>query len=399
MHGTVSLERPETFVPHAELRRLRSEDPVSWQSEPSGSGFWAVTRYHDVLEVLRNPTVFSSERGGVLLADPPADFLRKLRENLLNRDPPAHTRLRKLVNHVFSPKRIGRLEERIGAHARALVDRLVGRSGCDFATEVAGEMPLFVICEILGVPIEDRVHLHVLTWRMFASTIEDRDAALRDGMSAAGEMRAYGAKLAAMRRHHPAEDLITDLVSANVEGAPLTEGEIEAFFMLLFNAGADTTRSLLCHGLDLLLEHPDQLAAIRADLALLPAAIEEMLRYEPAVLQFRRTATTAYRLGGRDIAEGDKVVVYFASANRDETVFPDPDRFDIRRSPNPHLSFGHGTHFCLGAPLARMESRHVFRELLTRVDGLERGSPLVSARSNFTRSVRSQPVRFRAVAS
>lgn len=396
MPNAVPLESPDTYadgVPHDEFRRLRREDPVSWQTEPNGPGFWAVTRYRDVQEVLKNPGLFSSWRGGVLLADPPPAFLEKLRENMLNRDPPDHTRLRKLVNHVFSPKRVGLLEGKIERHAKDLVDRLVGRSSCDFASEIAGDMPLFVICEILGIPAADRLRLHDLTWRMFASTIEDRDAAFRDGMAAAAEMRAYGAALGRARRATPEDDLVSDLVTA------VTEGEFEAFFMLLFNAGSDTTRSLLCYGLDLLLEHPTDLARVRADLALLPNAIEEMLRYQPAVMQFRRTATAATTLGGRDIAEGDKVVVYFVSANRDETVFPDPDRFDITRTPNPHFAFGHGTHFCLGAPLARLESSYLFREVLTRLDGIERAGPVISARSNFTRSVSSQPIRFRTVAA
>lgn len=399
---SIDLGSPDTYVngvPHAELRRLRQTEPVSWQPEPQGRGFWAVTRYHDVLEVLRNPGLYSSWRGGALLADPPGEFLEKLRENMLNRDPPDHTRLRKLVNHVFSPKRIGRLERRIEDHARTLVDSLTGRLACDFATEIAGQMPLFVICEILGVPAEDRVTLHTLTWRMFGSAIEDRAAAFRDGMAAAAEMRAYGSELARRRRAHPEEDLVSDLVAAEVDGRRLTEGELESFFMLLFNAGSDTTRSLLCHGLDLMLDHRDDLERLRTDPSLLPAAIEEMLRFEPAVLQFRRTATSACRLGGQDIAEGDKVVVFFPSANRDEAVFHDPDRFDITRSPNPHLAFGHGTHFCLGAPLARMESRYMFREVLTRLEGIDRGGPLVSTRSNFIRSVRAQPITFRRVAS
>ncbi len=167
--------------------------------------------------------------------------------------------------------------------------------------------------------------------------------------------------------------------------------------MLLFNAGSDTTRSLLCFGLDLLFDHPADLERLRSDPSLLPGAIEEMLRFEPAVIQFRRTATAACRLANRDIAEGDKVVVFFPSANRDDAVFPDPDRFDITRSPNPHLAFGHGTHFCLGAPLARLETRYVFREVLARLQGLERTGSLVSTRSNFIRSVRAQPITFRAV--
>jgi cytochrome P450 len=393
MSDEVDLADPDTYArgfPHDVFRRLRAEDPVSRRA----SGYWAVTRYDDVLTVLRTPAVFSSWRGGVLFDDPPPDFLAKLRENMLNRDPPEHTAMRRLVNHAFSPKRIAALEEHIAPHARALIDRVIDRGQCDFATEIAGEMPLFVICEILGVPLADRQRLYALTARMFGSDLQDRAAAFRDSMAAAAEMRAYGAALGREKRASPADDLASDLLEAEIEGRRLSEGEFQALFMLLFNAGADTTRSLLCYGLDLLLEHPEVCARVRADLALLPRAIEEMLRYEPAVIQFRRTAACDTELAGRRIAEGDKIVVYFPSANRDESVFPDPDRFDIDRSPNHHLAFGHGAHFCLGAPLARLESKHVFHEVLTRLAGLERTRPLVTARTSFIRSVKHQEIRF-----
>lgn len=395
----LDLASPDTYangIPHAVFRELRATNPVSWQREERGRGFWAVTRYQDVLTVLKAPQLFSSWRGGALLEDPPAEFLEKLRQNMLNRDPPDHTRMRKLVNHVFSPKRVTALETAIIAHAKVLVDRVRERGTCDFATDVAGEMPLFVICEILGVPVEDRRMLYGLTGRMFGSEIQDRAEAMRDGMAAADAMRTYGAELGRQRTVAPTGDLVSDLLAADLDGRRLTEGEFQAFFMLLFNAGADTTRSLLCYGLDLLFSHPDALARIRGDLALLPAAIEEMLRYEPAVIQFRRTATADTEIAGTKIAEGDKVVVFFPSANRDDDVFASPDRFDIDRTPNHHLAFGHGTHFCLGAPLARLESKHLFREVVARLPELERTGPIVTTRTNFIRSVRHQPIRFRA---
>lgn len=391
----IDLGSPDTYatgIPHEEFRRLRREEPVSWQPEPNGPGFWAITRYDDVLTVLKSPLLFSSYRGGALLDDPPPEFLAKLRENMLNRDPPDHTKLRKLTNHVFSPKRIVLLEQRVIAHARELVDAVIDRRACDFAADVAGKMPLFVICEILGVPVEDRQRLYALTGRMFGSTIEDRVAAMRDGMMAAGEMRAYAAELAVRRTREPSEDLTSDLLAAEIDGKKLTDGEFQAFFMLLFNAGADTTRSLLCYGLDLLLSHPASLAKLQADPSALPVAIEEMLRYEPAVLHFRRTATQDTEIAGTKIAEGSKVVVFFVSANRDEAVFVEPDRFDITRSPNQHLAFGHGTHFCLGAPLARMESRAVFHEVLSRFASIERTAPITQSRTNFIRSVHHQPI-------
>lgn len=391
----IDLGHPDTYargIPHDVFRELRQTRPVAWQPEPDGPGFWAITRYADVVSVLKNPTLYSSFRGSALLEDPPPAFLAKLRENMLNRDPPDHTKLRKLTNHVFSPKRITSLEQRIEAYAKQLVDDVLSQKACDFAVDVAGKMPLFVICEILGVPVEDRERLYALTGRMFGSTIADRAAAMRDGMLAAEEMRAYGAELALRRRSDPGEDLVSDLVAAEIDGHKLTDGQLQAFFMLLFNAGSDTTRSLLCYGLDLLLEHPDSFTRLREDPSLLGSAIEEMLRYEPAVILFRRTATADAEIAGQRIREGEKVVVFFPSANRDEEVFRDAERFEIARTPNHHLAFGHGTHFCLGAPLARMESRAVFREVLWRMRDIQRVGPLTTNRTNFIRSVHHQPI-------
>lgn len=394
---TVDLTNPDNYtngVPHDAFRHLRAHDPVSWQAGPGGRGFWAVTRYHDVVTVLRTPKVYSSWLGGALLADPPPEFLEKLREGMLNRDPPDHTMLRRLVNRAFSPRRVEELDGRIAEHARALVARVRGAGRCDFAVEIAGEMPLFVICEILGVPHEDRRALYALTARMFGSEIADPAAAFADGMAAAEQIRAYGAELGRRKTAAPGDDMISDLLTAEIEGRRLTEGEFQAFFMLLFNAGADTTRSLLCYGLDLLLDRPRELELLRRDPSLLPAAIEEILRYEPPVIQFRRTATQDTELAGRQIHAGDKVVVFFPSANRDEAVFAEPDRFDITRSPNEHLAFGYGTHFCLGAPLARLESKHVLREVLAQLPGLERAAPIVPARTNFIRSIRHLEIAF-----
>ncbi|MFN0249339.1 MAG: cytochrome P450 [Kofleriaceae bacterium] len=249
-----------------------------------------------------------------------------------------------------------------------------------------------MICEILGVPEGDREYLYALTNRMFSSTSEDREVAIRASIAAANEMRAYAAQLA--MREARGEDLVSDLLDSEIDGRKLSDTEFQAFFVLLFNAGADTTRSLLCYGLELLLEHRDALAQIQANPALIPSAVEEMLRYETVVIQFRRTAIETTQLAGVSVSEGDKVVVFFPSANRDESVFADPDRFDITRTPNHHLAFGHGTHFCLGAPLARMEAAHLFRELSSRLDNFERTAPLVTGRTNFVRSVHHQPISF-----
>lgn len=393
----IDLASPETYangIPHDEFRRLRNEDPVAWHEERKGAGFWAVTRHADIVQVLRSPDVFSSHRGGCRLEDLPPAFLAKMRENMMNSDPPHHTKLRKLTNHVFSPRRVVALERRVNRYAQLLVDRIIDRASCDFATEVAGEMPLFVICEILGIPESDRAHLFSLTDRMFGSTSEDREVAMQDSIAAAEEMRAYAADLPMKRGAARSEDLVSDLLEAEIDGRKLTPGEFQAFFVLLFNAGADTTRSALCFGLDLLMQHRDALDRIQSDLSLIPSAIEEVLRFETIVIQFRRTALTETELAGQRIAAGDKVVVFFPSGNRDERVFKDSDRFDITRSPNHHIAFGHGTHFCLGAPLARMEALHLFRELFSRLRDFQPSAPLVCGKSNFVRTVHHQPIAY-----
>jgi cytochrome P450 len=389
----IDLASPDTYtngMPHDAFRSLRASNPVAWCPEQGGGGFWAVTRYHDVVTVLRTPQVFSSWKGGVLLADPPPEFLTRLRESMMNRDPPEHTQLRRLVNRALSPRRFAQLEDRVAHHAAALVARVRDRGACDFATEIAEAVPAFVICEILGVPAEERARLYALTDRMFSTEPRDPSEAMRDKIAAADEMRAYGGRLVERRRATPGDDLMSELAAE----PSLTDGELQAFFMLLFNAGTDTTRSLLSCGLDLLLEHPDVVAFLRDDPGRIPAAIEEMLRFQPPVIQIRRTAMSPTVLGGMEIAAGDKVVVFFPSANRDELVFEEPDRFDPARSPNDHLAFGYGTHFCLGAPLARLEAKHVFREVLAQLRNLERAGPMIPVRTNFVRNIRALPIRF-----
>jgi len=393
------LADPDTYkdgVPHDVFRELREHEPISWRTEKAGRGFWAVTRYHDIVSILRTPGVYSSWRGGALLADPPPEFLDKLREGLLNRDPPDHTKLRRLVNKALSPRQIERLDLKVAQRAKALVGSIRERGHCDFALEIAREMPLFMISEILGVPTEDRQALHELTIRALGTYIADPKEALRDQLAAANALRDYGGELRTRKAAAPGDDLASKLVAAEIEGRRLTEGEFRAFFLLLFNAGTDTTRGLLCYGLDLLLQHPESAQRLRAEPALLESAIEEMLRYESPLLQVRRTATRDVELAGAQIKEGDKVVVFFPSANREAAVFPDPDRFDIARTPNDHIAFGFGAHHCLGAPLARLEARHVFREVLAQLRDIERSAPAVTLRSNFVRGLRSLQIRFAA---
>lgn len=393
---SVELSDPDTYsegVPHDVFRYLRDHDPVSWRHEVGG--YWAVTRYHDAISVLRDPATFSSWKGGVRIEDPPAEFLNTLRKGMLNRDPPEHTALRRLVSKAFSPRRIAELEERIAEHARVLVERVSDREKCDFANEVAGEIPLFVICEILGVPLEDRKMLFTLTDQMFGAKKPDRSAAFKENMKAAEEMRAYGAALGRRKRENPGDDLVSDLLRAEIDGRALTDEEFQTFFMLLFASGSDTTRAAVCHGLNLLFRYPEVEKELRQDPSRIPSAVEEMLRFESPVIYFRRTAVRDVELGGKKIAEGDKLAVFFPSANRDGSVFENPDRFEISRTPNPHIAFGYGTHFCLGAPLARMEIKHLLREVLSQLVDLEPCAAMEISRSNFVRGVDRFEIRFK----
>jgi cholest-4-en-3-one 26-monooxygenase len=392
----VDLTDPDTYssgVPHEEFRRLRAELPVAWREEGYGA-YWAVTRYQDAVTALRDLSLYSSWRGGALLADPPAEFLARLREGMMHRDPPDHAKLRALVSQVFRPRRLADLEVRIAQYVRALVDSIRGSGRCDFGTAIAEAVPQFVICEILGVPAEDRQALQALTARMVGTEMADPSQALRDGIAAAQELRQYATDLGRAKRARPADDMVTDLLTAEVGNRRLSEGEFQAFFMLLFNAGSDTTRSVLCYGLDLLLDRPQLLERLRAEPSLLPAAIEEMFRHTSPVIHLRRTANRDTELGGTRIAEGDKVVVFLPSANRDEAVFREPDRFDLERTVNPHVAFGYGPHYCLGGPLARLECRHVFTEILAKLNGIQRTRPIVTARSNFIRRVSHFEISF-----
>jgi cytochrome P450 len=379
--------------PHALFRRLRREDPVHWHVETNGPGFWAVTRHADVVAVSRDSNTFSSHRGGTMIDDVPPEFLAGVQLMMLNMDPPAHTKLRALVNKGFTPRRVAALEPRLRALAAEIVDAVVERGECDFVTDVAGELPSHVIAELVGIPLDDGRRLYALTERMhtLATTPEDRAAA----MQAILEMHAYASAVHERKTASPGDDIATALVHAEIDGERLTPLEFAMFFMLLVNAGGDTTRNLVGAGALELLRHPDALARLRDDAALLPSAIEEMLRWVSPVVHFRRTATTDVRLGERTIREGDKVVVFYASANRDEAVFHEPDRFDVARTPNDHVAFGGGgAHFCLGAHLARLETHALLAEALRRLPDLALAGPVERLPSLFINGVRRMPVRF-----
>jgi cytochrome P450 len=331
-----------------------------------------------------------------MLDDSPPEFLAGIRLMMLNMDPPQHTKLRALVNKGFTPRMVAGLESRIRGLARHIVDAVAPRGACDFVADVAGELPSYVIAELVGIPLDDGRRLYALTERMHTT---DRSLeGMAHAQAAVGEMMTYASELRAAKAARPGADLASALVAAEVDGERLTDLEFNLFFMLLINAGGDTTRNLVAGGMLTLLRHADQLALLRREPARLPAAIEEMLRFQSPVQHFRRTATRDTTLGGREIAAGQKVVIYYTSANRDAARFVEPDRFDVRRTPNEHVAFGGGgTHFCLGANLARLEIRAMFEEVLTRLDQIVLDGPVEWLPSIFINGPRRMPVRFRAI--
>ena len=391
----IDLLDPQSFrggQPHDQFRWLRAHEPVYRHDEPGGPGFWAVTRYADVRAIGRNPADFSSEPS-ILIADPdPASPLAAASgQMMLMMDPPRHTRYRNLIRGEFKPAAARALAPRIAELARSIVDVVIERGACDFVGEVAGELPSYVIAELLGIPLADGRELYRLTEAIHAAPESLPPGA---GAAAGAEMLRYAQGVIADKRAHPGDDLATRLLAAEVDGERLSDFEFQLFFMLLVAAGGDTTRNLVAGGVLALLEHPEELHALRDDLALLPSAREEMLRFVSPVVYMRRTATRDLPWGGQEIRAGDKVALYYGAANRDEAVFRAPERFDIRRDPNLHLAFGGGSHFCLGAHIARVEIDALLREVLGRMEDLRLDGEVEWLASNFISGPTKMPVRF-----
>ena len=395
--GPVDLSDPDTFtagVPHAALARLRAADPVHWQPMDGEPGFWAVLRHADVVRVARNPEVFSSSAGGITVEDADDETLGRVRTMLLAMDPPRHTTHRGPVSAHFRPRMIAALQERVRTICRQIMAEAAERGDVEFVGEVAAQLPNRVIGELFGLPRRDWEYLRKLTERIAAG--QDPDIGEPDDATVHGgvEMAGYAVELAAARRRDGlGDDLTSAILSAQFGDRPMNDMDFGGFFVQLVTAGNDTTRSLLSSGLLTLLRHPAQLAELRADRSLLAAAVEEIVRYDNPLHYFRRTATVDTELSGTPIRAGDKVAMYYTSANRDEDVFDDPHTFDIRRDRNPHLSFGMGIHFCLGAHLARLEGRVFFDELLDAFSGIELTGDPVRIRSNLNNGLKRLPIR------
>jgi cytochrome P450 len=382
-----ALHDPRTYdhgVPYDYYRWLRDNDPVSHHDHPNyPGGYWAVTRYEDVQRVSRDAATFRNA------PDPFLDDGRMApgaegggsSELLISKDAPDHIKLRKLINKGFTPRRVADLEERLLERTDAIIDGLMDRDGCDLVHDLALWLPLHVIADMVGVPEEDRKQVFDWTELTFGF---DPDVTAEQRAQAMTEMFLYADGLASAREAEPRDDLMSVLLGAEVDGEKLTKFQIEVFFMLLQNAGSETTRNLITTGTLALLQHPDQLALLRSDFSLLPSAIEELLRYVTPVVHFTRNPVVDTVLGGKEIAAGERVLMVYASANRDERAFTDPDGLDLRREPNDHVAFGAGgPHFCLGANLARLEARIMFEQILTRFEGLRvDGDPATFPRVN-----------------
>jgi cytochrome P450 len=382
-------------VPHEAFAALREHDPVHWNPEPDGPGFWAVTRYGDIRAVHRDVGTYSSEIGGTSLEDLEPEYI-EARKSMIDMDPPRHDELRGLIARRFTPRAVGVWEEQVRTVTREVLDRALPMGEFDFVAEIASEIPMQVFAEILGVPQDERRVIIEIGDRLlgnadpeYAVPSDDAHRHLPFSSPAALEMFEFGRRLAAQRRKDPRNDIITQLAFE-----PLTQQEFDVYFVLLATAGNETSRHTITHGLLGLLEHPDQLARLRDDPTLGKSAAEEMLRWATPVHHFRRTAAVDTELAGTEIKAGDKVTTWFVSGNRDETVFEDPYSFDVGRTPNPHMAFGPGgIHHCMGAHLAKMEVRIAFEELLARTDRIELTGPPERLRSNFFNGIKRLPVR------
>jgi len=394
----IDLLSPSSFSaghPHEQYRWLREHAPVYWHAEPNGPGFWAVTRFDDVRALGRDPETFSSEPT-IMITDPLSGGSLAFGDHkmMLMMDPPQHTAFRKLISREFMQAPAAGLKPRVDRLARQIVDAVIERGECDFVADIAGEMPSYVIAELMGLPLDDGRKLYQLT-----ETIHSVPEAVPEGAQARAvmEMFTYAQGVIAQKRAHPADDLSSKLLAAEVDGQKLDDLDFQLFFLLLVDAGGDTTRNLVAAGLLALLEQPDEFARLRANLdTMLASARDELLRWVSPVIYMRRTARRDAEIAGQRIRAGDKVVRYFGAANFDDRQFADPYRLDLTRTPNAHIAFGAGAHVCLGQHIARVEIDALLREVIQRMNGIELREAPEWLASNFISGPKRMPVSFAA---
>jgi cytochrome P450 len=380
--------------PHDQFAWLRDNDPVHRHAETEGPGFWAVTRFDDVKAVGRDAETFSS-RPTIMIADPDPQRTAEAGDHLmmLMTDPPLHTRMRRLISRDFTPRAVSVLVPRLNELAAQIVDEVIERGSADLVSELAGEMPSFVIAEMLGIPLSDGRDLYHATEALHSST---EVVGVEAQQTAYLRMFTYAQEVFAKKRADPKDDLASLLANGAIDKRPIDELDFFLWFLLLVDAGGDTTRNLVGGGMHALFAHPEQLALLRMHTnELLPTAVDELLRWVSPVIHMRRTATRDTVLHGQAISEGDKVVMYYGAANRDPACVAEPDRFDLTRKVNPHVAFGGGgPHFCLGSHLARLEITALLREILTRLPNLEPAGDAKWMQSNFIFGPTTLPVSF-----
>ncbi len=396
-----ALHDPELYdrgFPYERFKELRDHDPVSHHEHPDyEGGYWIVARHADVQRVSRDAETWRNAPAPFVEV-PPGSPPEPEMDLLISLDGHEHIQMRKLVNKGFTPRRVAAIEDKLRARVDGLIEDLRGRTSADLVHDLALWLPLHVIADMVGVPEADRALVFAWTETQFGFdpdvTMDDRDRAMT-------EMFAYADALSRERQAEPRDDLLSVLLQAEIDGHRLTQFQVSTFFMLLQNAGSETTRNLITSGTLALLQYPDQAEKLRADLSQLPTAIEELLRYVTPVMYFSRQAAHDAEIAGVPIPAGDRVVMSYPSANRDERAFEDPDRLDLARTPNDHVAFGAGgPHFCLGASLARIEARVMFEAILTRFDGLEpAGDPaeMPRVRSNLIDGFAELPITWRAI--
>jgi cytochrome P450 len=388
----------------AAFAALREREPVPFFPEPDiglprGPGFWALTRLDDVAEASRNAAVFTSGKGATNVVDQPPEF-REFYGSMINMDDPRHARLRRIVSRGFTPRRLAELTDEVQRTARTIVDDVIDQGECDAVSAISARLPLKIVCDMMGVPasqygfVFDRTN--IILGPNDPEYVAETDNIIAVLLQAGHDLAELMRDLGRHRVENPTDDVTSALVNAEIEGERLTPDELASFFILLVVAGNETTRNAISWGLHLLTEHPEQRAAWLADIdSVTPTAVEEIVRWASPVIYMRRTLATDAVLGGQQMREGDKVALFYWAANRDPAHFRDPDAFDVRRSPNPHVGFGGaGPHFCLGAHLARREMTVMFRELLTRVPDIAATAPPQRLVSMFINGIKRLPVAF-----
>ncbi|HEV3280003.1 MAG TPA: cytochrome P450 [Acidimicrobiales bacterium] len=394
--GAFQLLRKQRPLAYFEEPDLSDSSPLA---PPPGPGYRAVTRHADVTEISRHPEIYCSGQGAVSVLDLPAEMVEYF-AGMISTDNPRHARLRRIVSAAFNPRRVKSIEQSIEDVAVKVLDRVAGLGECDFVTEIAAPLPLEIICDMMGIPPSEYAAVfrcsNIILSNGDPEYIPEGNDPVVAFIEAGQELTELMTELSAQRADHPTDDLTTALITTNIDGEALTHAELASFFILLLTAGNETTRTAIAHGLLVLTEHPDQRKLWQADPAGIGVTgVDEIVRWASPVIWMRRTVVEDTILSGEELHPGDKVLLFYNSANRDESVFEDAFRFDVRRDPNPHLGFGAaGPHFCLGAHLARRELDVMLRELLTRLPDIEASGDPDRLRSSFINGIKHLPCRY-----